>query len=211
MPTVQQNLAQNTADEKAHCPTEVLHFSQSNHFQECSFMPSNCLWAIPLTSNKSDLAGELAQDKGRWNEASRSDLPAVSWKVLNKAILLLTEPRGKHELEEEQTEALSLLPAVTTHTCSTATVVLCKHLLTCFKGSGHVDDLMFTVAYYMHTTSRLLTQLLLSLLNVTCQQLFRMTIVDKLWACHLSCYNLCYFQSNVILWNNWIRIFGSLN
>lgn len=32
------------------CPTEVLHFSQSNHFQECSFMPSDCLRAIPCLS-----------------------------------------------------------------------------------------------------------------------------------------------------------------
>ncbi len=81
----------------------------------------------PFTSNKSDLAGERAQDKGRWVEAAPSGLPVVSWKVLNNAALLVTEPPGKHELDGEQTELLNLLPAATLYTRSTATVVLLKH------------------------------------------------------------------------------------
>lgn len=58
-------------------------------FKECSFVASNCLWASSLSlPTCPTLQGELAQDKGSWNEASPSGLPAVTWKVLNKASLL---------------------------------------------------------------------------------------------------------------------------
>lgn len=83
----------------------------------------------PFTSNKSDLAGEQALDKGRWNAAPPLGLPAVSWNFLNKAALLVTEPTGKHELDEEQTGVLNLLPDLMLHPCSTATVVRYLHLM----------------------------------------------------------------------------------
>lgn len=65
----------------------------------------------PFTSNKSDLAAQQIQDKGRQTEVAFSGLLAVSWKVLNKAPLLVTEPAGKHELDGEQTEVLNPFPA----------------------------------------------------------------------------------------------------
>lgn len=93
--------------------------------QECSFMPSICLCTIPPSLPTSQT---LQQIRLRTKGARR--LPQVHLRlaenVWNKAALLVTEPSGKQELEQEQTKVRDLM---TPHTCSTATVVLLKRPL----------------------------------------------------------------------------------
>lgn len=111
---IMASYATSSSDVGARCPAQVLHFSHSNHFQECSFMPSNCLWAIQFTSNKPNLARQLAQDKRKWMRR----LPRVYLQLVERFWIKLycntVYPRGK-ELDKEQTEVLNLLPTAMTH------------------------------------------------------------------------------------------------
>lgn len=93
--------------------------------QECSFMPSICFCTIPPSLPTSQTLQEI-----RLRTKGARRLPQVYLRlaenVWNKAALLVTEPSGKQELEQEQTKVLDLM---TPHTCSTATVVLLKRPL----------------------------------------------------------------------------------
>lgn len=95
----------------------------------------------PFTSNKSDLAAQQTRDKGRQTEVAYSGLSAVSWKVFNKAPLLVREATGKLELDGEQTKALDPLAAKFLHLFSTATVFLfpISPGATLFEQHDHVD------------------------------------------------------------------------
>lgn len=84
-----------------------------------------------FASNKSNLAGELARDKGSWNEAPPTGLPAVTWKVMSKALLLQSLKANKSWKRNKRSHRVLFASWEETHkhthSCSTATVYLHKH------------------------------------------------------------------------------------
>lgn len=90
-------------------------------FRNAFLMSSKCLCTIPLWLPTSPTLQESRfRTKGRWKEEPPSGSPAVSWKVLNKAALLVTKPAGKHELDREQIEALNPFCS-----CSATPIFIC--------------------------------------------------------------------------------------
>lgn len=173
--------AKSSSDVRAHCPAEVSPFffaKQSfSGLRNALFVPSICLCTIPPSLPTSQTLQEI-----RLRTKGARRLPQVYLRlaenVWNKAALLVTEPSGKQELEQEQTKVLDLM---TPHTYSTATVALLKRPLLIRTSSLLKNNMvMWMLAHPMlvtahsHTHTRahahtLLWQLhLFSLTNLFC-------------------------------------------